>query len=97
MMAEDDAGVNITWSGAEDMAVQPVNILLVQAGPDNHVLNLGFLAPPLPGQQTANLSVRVVARVMLTPDTADMLITALKDNVRQREERQSNQGAGDGD
>ena len=96
-MAEDDAGVTIAWSSVEDMAVQPVNVLLVQAGSDNHILNLGFMAPPLPGEQAADLSVRTVARVMLTPDTADMLITALTDNVREREELQRKQGAGDDD
>ena len=97
-MAEDDENteLRLDWSDAESMAVQLANIFIVQAGPDSHVLNLGFVAPPLEdGQDTVR--VHVVARVLLTPETAATLVNGLAENLRRREERRREQGAGNDD
>ena len=98
-MAKDDesAELRIDWSAADGMAVQPVNIFMVQSGPDSHVLNLGFVLPPLHDERPATLPVQVVARVLLTPGTIGTLMEGLADNVRRREELQHKQGAGDDD
>jgi hypothetical protein len=95
-MSEDD--VKLDWGGAKGVGVQPVNIFVVQAGKDSHVLNLGYVAPPLGDESPETIPVHVVARVLLTPAIASALITALTDNVRRRKEkRQREQGAGDDD
>jgi hypothetical protein len=95
-MAEDEESPDVTfdWSSAESMAVQPVNMFVVQAGPDSHVLNLGFVAPPLHGEGLERVPVHAVARIMLTPSTVAALLAGLAENVRRREEQQREQGAG---
>ena len=85
--------VSVDWSGAKEVNVQPVNVFVAQAAPSHHVLNLGFVAPPIivsPEDQQRAKSLKrvpahVVARVVLTPDDMRDLVKVLSDNIAARD------------
>lgn len=91
--------VELDWSEANGMNVEPVNVFVVQAGPDSHILNLGFVTPPVyVGSQREPLTrvhVHVVGRVLLTPESVRALVKGLADNVQKREGAKGVQEAGD--
>ena len=95
-MAKEQKGVEVEirvdWSKAQDEPVQPVNVFAAQANPHYHLLSLGFLAPPIAVEQPAtqrsgemSMSVRIVARILLTPEDMRQLVRVLSDNVESRE------------
>ena len=70
-----DGKVKIDWSAAFGEPVRPVNQFVAQAGPHEHILTLGFIAPPIvldsDDQERVkamkSIPVDVVARILLTP------------------------------
>ena len=85
--------VRVDWSGAQKEPVQPVNVFAAQATPDFHVLNIGFVAPPVVvdeedvrrAQRSRNVPPDIVARVLLTPEHMNQLVKVLLDNIASRE------------
>lgn len=85
--------VNVDWSAAEAVNVQPVNVFVAQAAPSHHLLSLGFVAPPIivspqDAQRAKSLKripAQVVARVVLTPDDMRDLVKVLSGNIAARE------------
>lgn len=84
--------VEFDWSEADSMNVEPVNVFVVQAGPGSYVLNLGFVNPPVRvGPRVPpleRLSVHVVSRVLLTPESAGALLQGLVENTQRRDDQQ---------
>ena len=87
--------MQIDWSAADGVPVQPANQFVAQATPNDHVLNLGFIAPPIvltPDDQERvaamkSIPVRVIARIQLTPGAMRELIGVLSKNLAIREKR----------
>jgi hypothetical protein len=84
--------VRVDWSKAEEEPVQAVNVFAAQANPQYHLLNLGFLAPPVTidqgdvqGAGELSIAARVVARILLTPEDMRQLVKILSDNIASRE------------
>lgn len=104
MMVEDadsaEEVLRVDWSGADDMRVEPVNTFIVQAGPDNYVLNLGYVTPPVDvGPRSAppkTLRVQVVGRILLTPGAVNALVTGLMEHARARGDEIGGKEVGDG-
>lgn len=86
--ADSSEFVELDWSEADGMNVEPVNVFVVQGGPDSHILNLGFVIPPVhvgPRREPlTRVQVHVVGRVLLTPSSARALVKGLADNARRR-------------
>lgn len=71
------------------MRISPVNMFMLQSGPDGYVLNMGHALPPIlpdPPQPITSVAVHVVARILVTPGTADALVQAMTDISRQHDE-----------
>ena len=90
---KEDLNIRADWSGAEDEPVQVVNMFAAQANPNHHVVNFGFVAPPVVvdsidlerARELKSLPVRVVARLFLTPTDMQQLVKILSDNIQARE------------
>ena len=82
--------LRIDWSSSESALVEPVNQFVVQAGPDHHVLTLGFVSTPIilddedrrRAIEMTSISPRVVARVLLTPKGISQLVDVLTKNIQ---------------
>ena len=80
------------WSTADKVPVRPVNQFIAQTGPHDHILNLGFVAPPVvlnPENQEPSIPVDVVARVLLTPAKMRELAAVLADSIELREKHKA--------
>ena len=89
----DEKKLRVDWSAAQDEPAQPANVFVAQATPEFHVLNIGFVAPPVvlddvDKQRARNMKripARLVARVVLTPEHMRQLVQVLSDNIASRE------------
>ena len=81
--------LKVDWSAAEGEPVQPVNAFVAQASPHDHVLTLGFIAPPIildsddrdRVKAMGSIPARFVARVLLTPAGMRELAKVLSKNI----------------
>lgn len=88
-----DTKVKIDWSAAYGEPIRPVNQYVVQAGPHEHILTLGFIAPPivldLDDQERfkamKSIPVDVVARILLTPAAMRELAGVLSKHIAKSE------------
>ena len=86
--SESGAQVHLDWTRANEMSVSPVNMFLVQGGPEGFVLNIGHALPPIPNptaspEQPVRTPVNVVARILISPGVAGALVEALGDIASQ--------------
>ena len=96
--ADGSEAIEVDWSEADDMAVEPANTFILQAGPDSNVLNLGYVTPPV-GQKAPPTRVRVhvVGRVLLTPETTEALMKGLANSLRDHQEYRAQRAQEPGD
>lgn len=88
-----DLNVRVDWSEARAEPVQAVNVFAAQASREFHVLNLGFVAPPVMVdevdarrvKQLKSISPHIVARILLAPQQMTELIDILSRNIASRE------------
>ena len=94
--AREDGGsrdIKVDWGRAQEEPVQAVNVFAAQANPHFHLLNLGFIAPPVAVDQEdarrinrlKSIQPHVVARIFLTPDDMQKLVQILSDNIESRQ------------
>ena len=91
-----DGKIRIDWSAAYGEPIRPVNQFVAQAGPHEHILTLGFIAPPIildPDDQERvkamkSIPVDVVARILLTPAGMRQLANVLSENIAQSEAKE---------
>ncbi len=84
---EKVSSMQFDWSAAPEVPLRPANVCVVQAMPDGHVINFGFVPPvlnPTPTTKPQDVAVEVVARLVLSPATADSLLEALQSNIVRR-------------
>lgn len=87
--AERVSSIDFDWSGLPEVPLRPANVCVVQATPDGHVLNFGYAPPPIvpgPNPQPRDTQVQVVARLVLSPRSADSFLAALQANINKRHE-----------
>ena len=85
--------LKIDWSEAKGEPVHPVNMFVAQAIPHDHVLTLGFIAPPIvldsdDQEAMESIPVHIVSRVLLTQAGIRELADILLRNIALREEHE---------
>ena len=84
--------IRVDWTGASGEPVQAVNVFAAQASRDFHVLNLGFVAPPVIVDQVdaqrikqlKSIPPHIVARILLAPEQMTQLVKVLSENIESR-------------
>lgn len=101
---EPDEGIQIpvTWIGLDDVPVHYANQFVCQFQPDEFILSIGNLTPPMllgpPDeqqkqlQQLAYVPIRPIARIAMTPSRLRELIQVLQQNLQQYESFQDTHG-----
>ena len=97
-----ERNLSVDWGGAREVNVEPVNVFVAQAAPTHHVVNFGFVAPPIivseedraAAESMTSVPAHVVARIVLTPKDMRDLAKVLADNIKARERLLSNRREG---
>lgn len=86
--SSEEITIHADWSGQERIAPRAVNIAMVQADPDFHLLTLGFVSPPqgvhVIEEDEITMPVAVVARLVIVHDDLDRLISMLRASMETR-------------
>lgn len=84
------AARDLDWAEIRDMGVVPANMVIAQAVPEGHLLNLGFAIPPVRFEgddspiTAEDIVVKAAARILVPAGALEGIIKVLQGNIETR-------------
>ena len=75
---EHTSTLHLDWTSAEQKKASPVNMVLTERGRAGIVLWLGYAKAPI-SAESGPVKVATVARILVTPETANLITGVLTD------------------
>lgn len=77
---------NLDWTRLPQVPVHSANVLVVHGTEEGHVLNFGYISPPIEPQggsttRFEDLQVQVVARLLLSQSVAQRVAASLQNSI----------------